>query len=174
MLKNSKLIRIGVAAMMLAAAVLACGPTPAVVTPIPQPQPTPASSIGFDPPASNTSRATLIAATVQIFGVKIKGGDISPFYVGSGSIISSDGLILTNAHVADPGAVGKPENTPDALVIGIVKSEDQPPTYAYRAEIKAIDGYMDLAVLQITSTVRGDRLDPSSLKSPLCAPGQLG
>jgi len=51
-------------------------------------------------------------------------------------------------------------------VIGIVQSEDQPPTYAYRAEVKAIDGYADLAVIQITSTVKGDSLDPSGLNLP--------
>ena len=171
MIINSKLIRIWVALTMLGLAILACGPTPAVVTPAVQAQSTPipnTSNSGNNNNNSNTttSRSSLIAATVQIFGVHIKGGDVSPFYVGSGSIISSDGLILTNAHVADPAAVGEADSTPDALVIGIVQSEDQPPVYAYRAEVKAIDGFMDLAVIQITSTVKGESVDPSSLNLP--------
>jgi serine protease Do len=167
MTANSKLIRIWAAVIMLGLAILACGPTPAVVTPTAaQPQPTPIQQQTNTNPTNTNSRANLISATVQIFGVHIRGSNISPFYVGSGSIISSDGLILTNAHVADPAAVGETDATPDALVIGIVKSEDQPPTYAYRAEVKAIDGYMDLAVIQVTATVKGDRLDPSSLNLP--------
>ena len=166
-------VRIWIAVTMLALAVLACGPTPAVVTPVPQIQATPVP----DKPTGNTgnngstdtpttSRADMIAATVQIFGVHIKGTKVTPFYVGSGSIISSNGLILTNAHVADPAMVGETGMTPDALVVGIVKSEDQPPVYSYRAEVKAIDGFMDLAVIQITSTVKGDSVDPSSLNLP--------
>ncbi len=108
----------------------------------------------------------MISATVQIFGVHITGGDISPFYVGSGSIISSDGLILTNAHVASPAARGEPQDEPDALVIGIIKSEDQPPIYSYRAVVRAVDGYVDLAVIQINATLKGESLDPSTLNLP--------
>jgi len=169
--KHSKLIRIGVALTMLGLAILACGPTPAVVTSTAQPQAT--SEPTSNAPATantntntTTSRADLIAATVQIFGVHIKSGKITPFYVGSGSIISSNGLILTNAHVAQPSAVGETDMDPDALVVGIIKSEDQPPVYSYRAEVRAIDGYVDLAVIQITSTVDGESLDPSSLHLP--------
>jgi serine protease Do len=165
--KLSKLTQIGLAMAMLGLAILACGPTPAVVTPTEQPQATPEKNATTNTNNNpTTSRADLIAATVQIFGVHIKGGQIKPFYVGSGSLISSNGLILTNAHVADPSAVGETGSNPDALVIGIVQSEDQPPVYAYRAEVKAIDGYMDLAVIQITSTVKGDSVDPSSLNLP--------
>ncbi len=170
--KNSNKSRIWAAVSMLGLAILACGPTPAVVTPTPLP--TPVSDTGTNANNNNgknnnnsgVPRSTLILATVQIFGVHIKNGDIIPFYVGSGSIISANGLILTNAHVADPAAVGEPDSKPDALVVGIVKSEDQPPVYAYRAEVKAIDGFMDLAVLQITSTVKGESVDTSSLNLP--------
>jgi serine protease Do len=169
MKKNSKIIQIWLAVTMLGLAILACGPTPAVVTPAQPAQATPEKNTPANTnPGNNavTPRSQLIAATVQIFGVHIKSGAIKPFYVGSGSLISSDGLILTNAHVADPSAVGETGQNPDALVIGIVQSEDQPPVYSYRAEVKAIDGFMDLAVIQITSTVKGDGVDPSSLNLP--------
>ena len=176
--KNFNNIRIWVAVSMLGLAILACGPTPAVITPTALATPTsqPDTNTNNNTNANNannatTSRSTLISATVQIFGVHIKNGDITPFYVGSGSIISPDGLILTNAHVADPAAVGEANSTPDALVIGIVKSEDQPPVYSYRAEVKAIDGFMDLAVLQITSTVKGESVDTSSLNLPFVSLG---
>ena len=170
---NSKLIRIWMALVILGLAILACGPTPAVITPTQQPQATPEKNTTTNNTNNNTtpSRASLIEATVQIFGVHIQSGDIKPFYVGSGSLISSNGLILTNAHVADPSAVGETGSNPDALVIGIVQSEDKPPVYAYRAEVRAIDGYMDLAVIQITATVKGDSVDPASLNLPYVSLG---
>jgi serine protease Do len=164
--KNFTLFRIWVAVAMLGLAVLACGPTPTVVTPAAQAP----SNNGSSTPAVS-SRSALISATVQIFGVHFKNGNIVPYYVGSGSIISSNGLILTNAHVADPTAVGETVGTPDALVIGIVQSEDQPPVYSYRAKVKAIDGYVDLAVIQIVSDLKGNSIDPSSLNLPYIALG---
>ena len=165
--KNTTNLRIWIAAAMLGLAILACGPTPTVATPTASVQPTP----GSNPTAAVASRSDLIMATVQIYGVHIQNGDIIPFYVGSGSIISSDGLILTNAHVADPAAVGETGMTPDALVIGIVNSEDQSPVYAYRAEVRAIDGYADLAVIQITANLKGESVDTTSLSLPYVALG---
>ena len=163
--RNFSALRIWVALSMLGLAILACGPAPLVVTPTTAATPAAPASTNTNTNAA-APRSVLISATVQIFGVHIENGNIIPIYVGSGSIISPDGLILTNAHVANPAAVGISNSTPDVLVVGIVKSEDQPPVYAYQAEIKAIDGYMDLAVLQITTTVKGERVDTSSLNLP--------
>lgn len=167
--KRNNLIKIWVAVTVLGLAILACGPTPAVTTPEPQQPPSQPVNDNNNVPA--TSRADLIMATVQIFGCQLSGGDITPIYVGSGSIISSTGMILTNAHVALPSAVGETGLDPDVLVIGIVQSEDAPPVYSYRAEVAAIDGYMDLAVLQITSTLKGEYLDPSALNLPYVTVG---
>lgn len=119
-------------------------------------------------PPSNPAaiRQNLIASTVQIYGLFEQGGQLRPGYVGSGTIISRDGLILTNAHVADPAAVGEPEFTPDALAVGLVQSEDKPPVFSYRAEVVAIDGYLDLAVIRITAGLDGSAINPAELRLP--------
>jgi putative serine protease PepD len=104
----------------------------------------------------------LARGTVLIFLADFVDGNLSPFGVGSGTVISPDGLILTNAHVAKPSAGGFGDD-PDALVVAIVESEDRPPVATYTAEVRAADGFLDLAVIQITAFLDGSRLDPSSL-----------
>lgn len=160
-MKQGKLNRIwlaGLAFMLVTVACMGTSVSPEVVN---TPQPSNGNNTGL-----TASRENLIAATVQIYGLFNKNGELVPGYVGSGTIISVDGLILTNAHVADPAAVGDPDFHPDALAVGIVTSEDRPPILSYYAEVLAIDGFLDLAVIRITSTLDGGSVDPGDLQLP--------
>jgi putative serine protease PepD len=122
---------------------------------------------------SQAERTHLISATVKIDILYKKDGKLDSIGTGSGTILSKSGMILTNAHVAAPAARGGSAN-PDALAIGIVKSEDKPPVYSYLAELKAADGYLDLAVIQIISTMDGTKIDPNSLDLPYVEIGEPG
>jgi len=98
--------------------------------------------------------------------LKSENGQLTPYMSGSGTIISPSGLILTNAHVASPAARGMPELEPDAIAIGLMDQEDQPPVFQYFASVVAVDGYLDLAVIQITTTMDGADVNPTSLHLP--------
>ena len=145
---------------------LACLPT----TPTPQVSDTdqapstgtetqPTESVGL----TSQERSNLMFSTVQIAGLYLINGEYKVAYTGSGTVLSKDGMILTNAHVADPPLVGEDVPTPDALGVAVVVTEDKPAEPAYFAEVLAIDGYLDLAVLQIIKTLDGKDVDTGQL-----------
>ena len=139
-------------------------PSPAPATPV-RSKPvsvTPGSSATAPP----VSPADLTRAIVQINGLKSQAGELTPLYSGSGTLISATGLILTSAHVASPASQGNPYRESDALAIGLVDQPDQPPVFLYLAKVIALDAHLDLAVLQISSTLDGADVDPDNLDLP--------
>ena len=118
----------------------------------------------------------LQAATVQILAKQRINGRMQIVWTGSGTIISPDGYILTNAHVADPTAPGlailynDPDllfsDEPDELVVAIVERADRPPVETYRAEALATDGVLDLSVIRITATIDGEPISGADLNLP--------
>lgn len=96
--------------------------------------------------------ADLAHAVVQIRAV----ADGDPVWHGSGTIITEDGFILTNAHVIDNRA-----DEYDELQIALTDRTDQAPEVQYIAEIETVDYALDLAVIKITETIDGDEVtDP--------------
>lgn len=110
-----------------------------------------------EPAGSTTvgaSTSELARAAVKIFALLEEGGNLYEVWVGSGSLISPDGLILTNGHVVDDRY---DEYT--YLGVGVTNQTDQPPELLYLAEITAVDYALDLAVIRIVSDLDGNPVD---------------
>jgi putative serine protease PepD len=102
---------------------------------------------------------------------------------GSGTLISPTGLILTNAHVAEPEAPGEavaagiPASqlgaNPPYLTVELTTGQSSSVIARYRARPVAVDGYLDLAVVQIYASSGGTPVRPRSLHLPYLAVGNV-
>jgi S1-C subfamily serine protease len=161
--------RLILVAVALGLAGLACNalpdeePTATSPADIPVLEPTPKSSQVDESPeptqpsgqeSVGSGNAELAKATVQIFALYTEVGEWDVIWTGSGSIVSSDGLILTNAHVVD-------DRYDEYSVLGIATTDrtDEPPELVYLAEIEAVDYGLDLAVIRIVSDLDGNSVD---------------
>lgn len=82
--------------------------------------------------------------------------------VGSGTLISEDGLILTNAHLALSEGPCRGER----IVVALSPRLDEPPVPTYVAEPVNVDQKLDLAVLQIVGSLDGSLVDLETLNLP--------
>ncbi len=114
------------------------------------------------PPLVELNEDVIKRATVFI--LQTYQGPVGPVIscVGTGTLVSADGLILTNAHVA----VTSEECQSDRLVIAITVRIDEPPIPTYTAEVLDSSPGLDLAVVRINGYMDGRVIDPGTLQLP--------
>ncbi len=112
-------------------------------------------------------------SVVQIIAVdEGRRGQLLPKWTGTGTIISADGLILTNCQVAMPRAIwDDPDFDYDLLIVALTNDPDEPPEAAYLAEVVQYDANLDLAVLRITQTLDGSTVNTKRLRLPALSLG---
>lgn len=98
-------------------------------------------------------------ATVFILQVRTDGDQFVITCVGSGTIVSAGGLVLTNAH----HTVQSRDCNGDALIVAMSVRPDEPPVPRYRASVTQVNPGIDLALLRIDRELDGRLLNPDDL-----------
>ncbi|MBG0785641.1 MAG: trypsin-like peptidase domain-containing protein [Anaerolineaceae bacterium] len=112
-------------------------------------------------PAADPGTTSLIPykSVVQIIAIVDLDGEHVEGWTGSGTIISDDGLILTNAHVVLSDRYYEVVD----LIVAITKAEDEPPERMFYADVIQADAQLDLAVIKIRSDLSGGAVNFASL-----------
>jgi S1-C subfamily serine protease len=96
-------------------------------------------------------------AVVKITSFTTRG---SVNQTGSGTIISPDGIIITNAHIVEPERssveIGE-------IIVSMTVSPEEPPVDAYYAEVVRSDPDINLAILRLVRDMGDQPIDISSL-----------
>ncbi len=142
-------------------------PAPTEQPPIETPIPRPSISGGVTSlvDVTENQRQKIMRGAVLIIAAVEERGELVPVWSGSGTVLSKEGLVLTNAHVAtdvfnEMGLEGGPM---DGLVVALTAREDRPPTPMYLAEVVAYDQGLDLALLQISTDLAGNPVDADDM-----------
>ena len=91
-------------------------------------------------------------AVVQITAVLDLNGQLIEGWTGSGTIISEEGYILTNAHVVTSDRFFEVAD----LIVSITTAQDRPPERMFLADVVQADRILDLAVIKVRSDLSGD------------------
>ena len=113
--------------------------------------------LGQVPPQTRAERATVFI--MQDYDID---GKQALSCVGSGTLISRDGLILTNAHLG----LSLGPCLAEKIIIALPVRVHEPPVPTYLAEVVQADTLHNLAILQITAGLDGSRIDTNSLNLP--------
>ncbi len=128
-------------------------------------EPTPTEVVSLPPtPTATTIPIEKIPyrSVVQIKALVELDGQIEPGWWGSGTIISADGLILTNAHVVLSDRFYEVKD----LVISLTVAQDSPPVDTYLASIVQANAALDVAVIKIRADINNNPIDTASLNLP--------
>jgi hypothetical protein len=101
-------------------------------------------------------------ATVFVMQTRVVANKPVITCVSTGTIVSRNGLILTNAH----STVTSQDCPGDTLMIGLSVESDAPPIAMYRASVIQSDNGLDLALLQINQEFDGRLINPQDLALP--------
>jgi len=101
-------------------------------------------------------------ATVFVMQAYDANGTQALSCVGSGTLISSTGLILTNAHLASSMGPCRAEK----IIVALPVRPGEPPVPTYLAEVAQADVPHNLAVLQVTAGLDGSLVDLETLNLP--------
>lgn len=82
--------------------------------------------------------------------------------IGTGTLVSRDGLILTNAH----NTVTNNTCTGTEIIISMTLRVDEPPVAFYRANVVQSDEGLDIALIRVTRTLDGRLLESDTLALP--------
>ncbi|MBI5959135.1 MAG: trypsin-like peptidase domain-containing protein [Chloroflexi bacterium] len=134
---------------------LAQCPAPAA-TPLPMPTNTsvPAAQTLID---QNGSLDRFEIAAIARSVVLLAGLDTDYYATGTGTITTSDGLIVTNAHVVEGNQF---------MAVGVLDDINDPPSYRYVGEVVSIDDSIDVALVAIRADAQGRPLDTAGLNLP--------
>lgn len=101
-------------------------------------------------------------ATVFVYQVQDTEDNFFITCAGSGTLLSRDGLILTNAHNTQ-----QTESCPgDTLIIALSTRVGEPPVPLYRASIVQVAPGLDIALLRINQDIDGRQLNREELALP--------
>jgi len=134
-----------------------------VVNDVQAAQPTPIDEPSVVPQANLIANSKVpFEAVVEIQALIDYEGELVQAWWGSGTIISPDGLILTNAHV-----ISSTKNFQVAdLVVALTIQPDQPPEPRYFAKVMQVDQYLDVAVIRVETYLDRNPVDRTTLALP--------
>ncbi|NIS82943.1 MAG: trypsin-like serine protease [Anaerolineales bacterium] len=153
----------GLITLLMALFLAGCGqasPTPSTPKPTKAPKATPTATPL--PKLTTEQIQSLALSSVFIEALITEEGELITGWSGSGTLLSANGIILTNAHIVT-GA--------DALVVSLTRRTDQPPIPSYYAEPIEISNVLDLALIQVTSDIDGNEIEPGLLRLPFAPRG---